>query len=64
MVVLEVKLSVCEFDYARTTCIIRILGVNFLGVIKWIQDDILLLLPLTVKVNKNVKERIGWSKTF
>lgn len=27
-----------------------------MGVMKWIQEDILLLLPLTVRVNKNRKE--------
>lgn len=41
----------------------RILGVIFLGVIKWIQYDIFLLLPLTVQVNKNVKKSASVGQT-
>lgn len=59
-----VKRLVSESDYARTSCIIRFLAVSFQGVIKWIQEDILLLLPLTIRVNKNVKKSASTGHTL
>lgn len=62
--VTEVRLSLPESDYARTTCIIRFFGLIFPRVIKWIQEDILLLLPLTARVNMIVRKSASVGQTF